>query len=107
MSEQAIELEIQAKGLIAPRITPQHIDALMDSLTFKTHVFEGTTNTVAIALLPCGFSVGFGQSACVSLANFNAEIGEKIAIANAKAAARDKLWELEGYLLRNRLLSPE
>jgi hypothetical protein len=103
MTDQAIEQEIQAKGLTAPRVTPAQIDAMVASLTYKTHVFEGTTNTVAMAFLPNGFSVGIGQSASVSLENFNAEIGAKVAIANAEVAARNKLWELEGYVLKQRL----
>lgn len=102
MSDEAIEQEIQAKGLTAPRVTPDHINALMTQLVFSTYVFPGTTTTVAIAQLD-GFTVGMGQSACVSTANFDAEIGAKIAIDNAKDLAREKLWELEGYVLKRSL----
>ena len=49
------------------------------------------------------FSCATGVSACVSVENFDAELGKDIAIAGAKAAAEDKLWELEGYALRKRL----
>jgi hypothetical protein len=45
-----------------------------------------------------GYSV-IGQSAAASPENFNAEIGRKI----ARADAREKIWALEGYLLRQRL----
>lgn len=102
MSDEAIEKEIQAKGKTAPRITPDHINALMTQLVFSTHVFPGTTTTVAIAQLD-GFTVGLGQSACVSTSNFDEEIGAKIAIDNAKDLAREKLWELEGYVLKRTL----
>lgn len=45
-----------------------------------------------------GFTVD-GTSACVSKENFNQEIGNKIARENA----REKIWLLEGYLLKERL----
>jgi hypothetical protein len=98
-----IELELQRKGKTAPRVTPQEIEALTDGMTFKTHHFEGTTSTIAIAVLANGFVAGIGSSAAISLANFDAEIGAKIAIKDAVRKAIDKLWELEGYALRKRL----
>ena len=45
-----------------------------------------------------GFTVT-GESACASPENFDAELGKKIARSNA----RDKIWALEGYALRERL----
>lgn len=42
MNEQAVEQEIQDKGLTAPRLTPADIDATIASELF--HVFEGTTH---------------------------------------------------------------
>ena len=94
--EQAIEAEIQAKGLNAPRLSPAMIDATILSEQF--HVFPGTTMTVCCLALKNGFQV-IGESAAASPANFNAEIGQKIARDNA----RNKIWALEGYLLRQRL----
>lgn len=98
-SEQAIENEIQAKGLTAPRITPARIDAAIASEAY--HVFEGSCLTVCCLTLQNGFTVT-GESACASPANFNAEIGRKI----AREHARDKIWALEGYLLKDRLHQP-
>ena len=43
------------------------------------------------------------MSACVSAENYNSEIGRNIATSNAARAARDKLWEFEGYRLRANL----
>jgi hypothetical protein len=98
------EREIQAAGADeAPRIQPSDIEALHRSLQVLTHQFPGTTLTVAVAALPDGFVVGTGYSKPSSPANFDANIGATIAKGNALAAARDKLWELEGYLLRDRL----
>ena len=96
MSEQQIEQEIQAKGLNAPRITPDHIDGCI--VKEQYHVFDGTTVTVCLLTLSNGFTVT-GESACASPENFNVEIGQKIARQNA----REKIWALEGYLLKQRL----
>ncbi len=94
MSEQQIEAEIQAKGLNAPRLTPDLIDSVIVGEQY--HVFEGTTLTVCCLHLRNGFTVT-GESAAASPENFDAEIGRKIARQNA----RDKIWMLEGYLLRS------
>lgn len=96
MSEQDIENEIQAKGLDAPRLTPAQIDAAIADEAY--HVFPGTTVTVAALTLRNGFVV-VGKSASASPENFDAEIGRKI----ARADARDQIWALEGYLLREKL----
>lgn len=94
--EQAIEAEIQAKGLNAPRLTPELIDAVIVGEDY--HVFPGTTLTVCCLKLRNGFTVT-GESAAASPENFDVEIGRKIARRNA----RDKIWSLEGYLLRDRI----
>lgn len=94
--EKAIEAEIQAKGLNAPRLTPELIDRAIVSEQF--HVFSGTTMTVCCLSLRNGYQV-IGESAAASPENFNAEIGKKIARDNA----RNKIWALEGYVLRERL----
>lgn len=99
MQDQQIEQEIQAKGLTAPRITPEHINDLMERVIFNIVVPEGTTSTFAHAYLDGKFHLATGHSACVSPENFNAEIGQKIALNKAEAMAKDKLWELEGYRL--------
>lgn len=62
------------------------------------HVFDGTQLTVCVLTLENGFNVT-GESACVSPENFNKEIGEKIAKDNAV----NKIWSLEGYLLKEQL----
>ena len=95
-NELEVEKEIQEKGLNAPRLTPQHIDETI--LHEQYHVFAGTTFTVCLLTLKNGYTV-CGESACASPENFNAEIGRKIARENA----RNKIWALEGYLLRQRL----
>lgn len=96
MTEQAIEKEIQEKGLTAPRLTPELIDATIVAEDY--HVFGNTCLTVCCLTLRNGFTVT-GESACASPENFDAEIGRKIARENA----RNKIWMLEGYLLKERL----
>lgn len=96
MNEHAIEAEIQTKGLNAPRLSPEKIDALVVAEDY--HVFPGTTLTVCCLTLRNGYAV-IGESATVSIENFDAELGRKIARSNA----RDKIWALEGYALRERL----
>ena len=95
-NEQAIEKEINDKGLNAPRLTPDLIDSKIIDEDY--HVFKKTCLTVCCLTLENGFTV-IGESACASPENFNAELGQKI----AREKARNKIWELEGYLLRQKL----
>ncbi|EXL09582.1 Gp49 family protein [Aquamicrobium defluvii] len=98
--EASIEREIQSKGLNAPRLTPAHID---DQIVCGDYYrFPGTTVTVCRLGLRNGFSV-IGESAAASPENFDEEIGRKIAYDNA----RNKIWALEGYLLRSKLAANE
>lgn len=95
-NEKQIEQEIQDKGLNAPRLTPDHIDSVIIGETY-TNLPDGRT-VICQLTLKNGFTID-GKSACVSKENFNQEIGNKIARQNA----REKIWELEGYLLKEKL----
>lgn len=118
MPDQAIEKEIQAKGLTAPRITPADIESNIvgeyfftaedgvksafskqDELTRLTgyHAELGLL-TFCVLVLKNGFTVT-GESACASPENFDAELGRKIARQNAVT----KVWPLMGYELKQRL----
>ena len=94
--EAAIEAEIKEKGLTAKRITPKDLDA--EIVNTQYHVFDGSCLTVCCLTLRNGFTVT-GESACASPDNFNAEIGQKIARSNA----REKIWPLLGFRLRDQL----
>lgn len=98
MNDQKIEQEIQAKGLTAPRVTPAQIsDVIKDT---QYYIFPCTMVTVCCITLANGFNV-VGESACASPENFDAELGAKIAFDNAK----QKIWALEGYALKERLFN--
>lgn len=96
LNEDAVEAEIKAKNLNAPRLTPAHIDEQIVGEAY--YVFPGTTLTICALTLRNGFHVT-GESAAASPANFDAELGKKIARDNA----RNKIWAFEGYALRNKL----
>jgi hypothetical protein len=107
MTDQAIEQEIQQKGLTAPRVTPADIEAnIVAEYTFTAaqatagcpqHEALGLL-TFCVLVLRNGFTVT-GESACASPENFDAELGRKIARQNAVA----KVWPLMGYELRSKL----
>lgn len=120
MSDKDIEQEIQAKGKTAPRVTPDHVQGVIAS----EHYFSAASGarwehvessseyhvkvpdmpealellTFCVMVLKNGFTVT-GESACASPENFDAEIGRKIARENAV----NKIWLLEGYLLKQQL----
>lgn len=98
MNEQQLEQELQARGLTAPRITPAHIDQLLQKAQVGFWQPEGTTLTICVIQLPNGFCVT-GESAAASPENFQEDIGQKLAFEKA----RDKVWELEGYRLKSDL----
>lgn len=112
-SPSDIEAEIVAKGLTAPRITPADIEANIASEHYFT-ALDGVERsapsygdsypqslgllTFCVLVLRNGFTVT-GESACASPENFDAEVGRKIARANAV----NKIWPLMGYELRSKL----
>jgi len=96
MNDDEIEVAISKKGLTAPRVTPAKINDCISKREF--HVFGGTSLTVCCLTLSNGFTVT-GESACASPSNYDRGIGEDIAFSNA----REKIWALEGYLLRQKL----
>jgi hypothetical protein len=81
---------------VARFLTQASIEAVV--LREAYHVFPGTTLTVCCLTLRNGFHVT-GESACADPALFNAAKGQEI----ARADAVQKVWTLEGYLLRQML----
>ena len=123
MTNNQIENEIQAKGLTAPRVTPQRINDVIVSEHYFTAA-NGVNGAISVGeycgrekpsedgsdlaplnlltfcvlVLKNGFTIT-GESACASPENFDPDLGRKIARENAVA----KIWALEGYLLRDKL----
>lgn len=115
--DASVEEEILAKGLTAPRITPADIEANIRHVVYFTAA-QGQNGaeragesdsfaepipalgllTFCVLVLRNGFTVT-GESACASPENFDAEVGRKIARANAA----QKIWPLMGYELRSKL----
>lgn len=90
------------------KLTLDYIKSLIVNAEYQRF---GDTLTVCVLTLRNGFTVT-GESACISKAIFDAEIGQKVAYDNAV----DKIWQLEGYLtlqqvyeagISDRLLSKE
>lgn len=106
-SNQDIESEIQSKGLTAPRVTPERIESVIAGEYFftgadATHECPQLPSlgllTFCILVLKNGYTV-VGTSACASPENFDRDLGRKI----ARNDAVQKIWPLEGYLLREKL----
>jgi hypothetical protein len=99
-SEAAIEREIRAKGLTAPRLAPADLDTNIVHTEFVKHVsLTGQVLRWAVLTTRNGFAVVGKPSVAVSPANDNAEIGEKVAVDNSRA----ELWPLMGYALKQAL----
>lgn len=95
-NEEEIELMIKEKNLNAPRITPDDIDENIETIHY--HVVPNTTLILCVLVLKNDFTVS-GESAAASKENFDEEIGRKIAFDNA----REKIWPLMGYMLKQKL----
>lgn len=100
MSEQDTEKNIKATGKTAPRLTPEDIDRTIVAEQFIQ--VPGTVLTICVLTLRNGFTAT-GESAPVSAENFDEKIGQDIARENA----RNKVWMLEGYLLKQSLYEQE
>lgn len=96
MTDKEIETEIQNKKLTAPRIKPEDLDKEIKKVEY--HLFPNSQMTICCLTLKNGFNT-IGESACVDPANFDAELGQKIALNKAKNA----IWPLLGFNLKQKL----
>ncbi len=78
----------------ATRITLDDIEA---KVVAENYVTQGML-TICILTLSNGYQVT-GKSGCADPANYDAELGHRIARKNAI----NEVWPLEGYLLREQL----
>ena len=88
------ELETRLDNRPGPTVTMDLIKSKVAEVDYHQHGLL----TICIVKLENGYTVT-GQSACADPANFDPEIGRKIAYDNALK----EVWPLEGYLLRQRL----
>lgn len=104
MNHQEFTEELARKGLNAPRVTPEQVEAQIAGEYYVnpeaiTHNIPDLNRlTICILVMRNGFAVT-GESACVDPLNFDAELGRRI----AKDKAREKIWPLLGYMLREKL----
>lgn len=80
----------------APRVTLEEVQAAIREIDYV--VLPDGRTTVCMLTLDNGFTVR-GESSCVCIENFDAEIGKNIAYKDAQ----DKLWPLLGFRLADRL----
>lgn len=80
----------------APTITEDAINSKIIGVKFFR--VAPTTLTICVLHLENGFTVT-GESACVCEENFDEDLGREVAFKKAK----EKVWQLEGYLLAQRL----
>ncbi len=96
MTDQDIEKMIQEEGATTgPRLNLDRINNTIVDTYY--HRVPGTTLTICVLTLKNGYQV-VGESASVSKENFREKIGRQIAFEKA----RDKVWALEGYLLKQK-----
>ena len=79
------------------KVTSDQIKSILDNAEIQEVVFWDKEVVVSYKLYN-GFTI-IGRGACVDPANFDIEIGRRV----AREQAENKLWELEGYLLQNKL----
>lgn len=94
--DNEVEKMIQERNLNAPRLTPTHINSLIVGETYTT--LPSGKVMVCELTLKNGFTVR-GEAAVVSKENFNEDVGKTVSRRNAVS----KIWEVEGYLLQQRL----
>lgn len=92
----------QAVKSIAARITTSSYASIASDIEANSNGVVGPELrrlTICVLVLRNGFVVT-GDSACVSMENFDAEIGRRVARQNAV----NKIWPLLGFRLRDRLV---
>lgn len=98
--DDAVEQMIKAKGLTAPRVTPEDLAANIIDVEIVKHVsMGGQVLRWAVLTTKNGYAVVGNPSVAVSPANDDAEIGVAVATENSKNA----LWSLMGYHLKEQL----
>ena len=99
-SEVAQEAQIREAGCNAPRLTPADIDKVIVNVTYT--MLPSEKCMVCEITLQNGFTVR-GESSVVSKENFRENLGKEYSYKKA----RDQIWQLEAYLLQQRLFESQ
>lgn len=90
------ELQGKLDAQTGAKVRPEDLDAVIVKEAY--HQWPGTLLITCVLTLKNGFNVS-GESACANPAIFDEAVGKTIARRNAK----DKLWSLLGYQLKEKL----
>ena len=89
--------EPEMKNDLENKVSSEHIDWIIDNSKIKEFTMFDKC-TVVTCQLPNGFVI-VEHSACVDPANYDKNIGYEICMKRI----RDKVWELEGYMLHDKV----
>lgn len=87
------------KGLNAPRVKPEDLDAMIAKEQYE--VCNGIL-TICVLTLRNGYMI-VGHAAPASKDNFDEQVGRELALKDA----RSQMWPLMGFHLREKLYSQE
>jgi hypothetical protein len=100
VDDPGIEQHLESARFVAPRVTLSELDANIVHTEIVKHVSQsGQILRWAVLTTKSGFAVTGRPSAAVCAENDDPKLGERIATENA----RQELWPLMGYALRERL----
>ena len=97
MNEPTLTLD-QAKAVVETKTAPRVSEASIKNKIARVDYINHELLTICIITMSNGFMVN-GVSAPASSANYDTEVGKRYAFENAFK----QLWQLEGYLLRQKL----
>ncbi|WP_143222705.1 Gp49 family protein [Acinetobacter sp. ANC 4218] len=101
--DEVTEQELQEKA-VAPKVTPERIKELLAHVQLHFTFGETPTKYVrADAWLDGSFHLATAMSKAVNPKNFSKELGIEYSTKDVLAIAENKLWELEGYSLYQKL----
>lgn len=76
-------------------VEQSRVQELIDNAKFEQTVLHGQVYVLSCKL-PTGYVIT-ESTTCIDIANFDEEVGKEICINKIV----DKIWELEGYLVKN------
>lgn len=90
------------------KVTPELIESLMKRVTVYSQYTEQPVKMVtATAFLDNSFVLAIAFSKAADPANFDMDIGLDYASRDARKAAEDKLWQMEGYRVYQLMLEEQ